>query len=358
MGARNRRIVIAAAVAVAIVLAGLGAWRWWQHSHRTALEDAMSAMPADAQRVSFTDWAAVRAALGVPSSAAPAAADVATLTDGGYDRDLTAVSSIDSAIGALQDHFGFSPTTMDWEAYSQSEQGAAMVARMPGDFDLDTVREHLRQAGFTEPSAEDGVWIGGVDLVAALDPSISPELQYVSLLDDRHLIVTSDTEDYAARAADAAAGRGASLGDSARARDLAAKTGEPAAAVLWPGDFVCADLAMSQADEATQGEAESAIAAAGTVTPLSAMALALGPDRELSAIELFEDGDQAKANLSARATLAVGEAYGLGGSFSDDLELIESRTEGAAVVLRWRPREKAGFVISPLQTGPVVFATC
>jgi hypothetical protein len=115
---------------------------------------------------------------------------------------------------------------------------------------------------------------------------------------------------------------------------------------------------MSQADEDSQDEADALVAKAGGVSPISGLAMAMAPDRTLTVAELFESSGQARGDLRPRAKLAVGEAPGRGGSFSDDMELVSSRTDGAAVLLDLRPRQKSGFVLSALDNGPVLFATC
>jgi hypothetical protein len=247
---------------------------------------------------------------------------------------------------------------VEWEAYAQSDDGATMVVRLPDDLDPDRVTDHLDDLGFTKPSRPNGVWKGGVDLVAAIDPTITPELQYVAVLADQHLVVTSDTEGYAKDAVAAAEGDEESLGDDGPTRDLVGKLAEPAAAMVWTGDFACEDLAMSQADEDSQGEAEALVAQAGGVSPLSGLVMAMAPDRTLTVAELFESSGQARDDLRPRAKLAVGEAPGRGGSFSDDLKLVSSRTDGAAVLLGLRPTRPSGFVLSALDNGPVLFATC
>ena len=66
----------------------------------------------------------------------------------------------------------------------------------------------------------------------------------------------------------------------------------------------------------------------------------------------------ADKNLRPRAKLAVGEAIGRGGSFSEDFKLTSSKAVGSNVVLDLRPREKTGYVLSALYDGPVLFATC
>ena len=347
------------AVAVALVLVGLVAARKvWQESRRSDLSRALDAVPRATMRLAFTDWAAVRKAVGVPDRADPSAASIEELTRDAYDLDLSAVSSIDEATAALQENFGFSPATVEWEAFAQSTDGATMVVRLSDDIDPDDVVDHLDDLGFTRPSKDDGVWKGGIDLVAGIDPTITPELQYVAVLAEQRLVVTSDTEGYAKAAAAAAAGDADSLADDAPTGELAEKLTDPAAAMIWSRDFACEDLAMSQADEDGQDQADALVAEAGGVSPLSGLAMAMAPDRTLTVAELFESSRQARDDLRARATLAVGEAPGRGGSFSDDLRLTSSRTEGSAVLLELRPKEKSGFVLSALDNGPVLFATC
>lgn len=355
----SRRTVVLLAMALVLVVAGgLVVRRTWQDAHRTGLEEAIAAVPKATMRLAFTDWAAVRDRLEVPDQDRPSAATIDALTGKGYDSDLTAASSIDDSTAALQKNFGFSPATADWEAYAQSRQGATMVVRMPDSFDMEHVTGHLEDLGFTEPSKPDGVWQGGVDLVSAIDPTITPELQYVAVLADQHLVVTSDEESYAETAAEVARGDRASLADLASTRDLVGKLDEPAAAMVWTRDFACDDLAMSQADDDAQAQASDLVDKAGGVTPLSGLVMAMKPDRTLVVGELFEDSRQAKDNLEARAKLAVGDAPGRGGSFSDDLRLVSSRTRGSAVLLELRPKAKSGFVLSALDNGPVLFATC
>jgi hypothetical protein len=355
----TRRKIVAIATVVAVVLLGVVIGRKvWLDAHRTGLSEALEVVPRSTMRLAFTDWAAVRREVDVPDQDNPSASTIEKLSSKAYDTDLSAASSIDESTAALQKHFGFSGATAEWEAYAQSREGATMVVRMPDGFDLDRVADHLDDLGFTKPSKSTGVWEGGVDLVAAIDPSITPELQYVAVLADKHLVVTSDQESYAKTAAAAALGDSDSLADVDSTRELIAKFEEPAAAMVWSRDFACDDLAMSQADADSQALADDLVSDAGEVTPLTGLVMALGSDRTLTVGEAFEDAGQANVNLRARAQLAVGDAPGRGGSFSDDLKLVSSRTDGAAVMLELKPKERTGFVLSALDSGPVLFATC
>ena len=355
---RRRRVVLAVAVVLACLLVAVVVRTVWRDTHRTHLSQALDVVPRSTLRMAFTDWAAVRRQLHVPDQSRPSAATVEKLASKGYDTDLSAASSIDQSAVALQQHFGFSPATAEWEAYAQSRAGATMVLRMPDAFDMKQVADHLDELGFTRPSKDTGVWEGGADLVAGIDPTITPELQYVVVLADQHLVVTSDTRSYAGIAAATAQGHRDSLADEPSTSDLVDKLGEPAAAMVWSRDFACTDLAMSQADQDAQDQADALVQQAGGVSPLSGLAMTLGTDRSLTVAEQFESSSQAKENLRARARLAVGEAPGRGGSFSDDLRLTSSRTDGSAVLLRLVPKQRTGFVLSALDNGPVLFATC
>ena len=86
--------------------------------------------------------------------------------------------------------------------------------------------------------------------------------------------------------------------------------------------------------------------------------MAMLANRTLRVVARFENGDEARKNLRPRARLAVGEAVGRGGAFSDDFRLTRSRTDGSTVVLDLAPREKSGYVLSALYDGPLIFATC
>ncbi len=355
MGRRRRNIVLSALV-VLLLLAGVGVVRAWQSAHRAPLDDALHRVPRETLRLSFTDWAAVRRQLDVAGKPTPAA--IERLIDRSYEKGLSASSSIEDAAVALQKHYGFSPATVTWEAYAQSREGAALVLRLPEDESLDAIADQLDDSGFSRPSSETGLWRGGPDLIGALDASITPELQYVVLLPDEHLVVTSDSPDYARRTAEVARGDRASLADLGSASRLAEAAGRPAAATLWSRDFACEDLSDADESADTRTRWDQLVEEAGKITPVDGVLMALSPDRRLRVGLAFEDDEQARDNLEARARLAVGEAPGRSGSFADDVRLVDSRTDGPLVVLSFEPVAKTGYVLSVLDSGPVVFAAC
>ncbi len=330
----------------------------WKRTQRTQLQEALAVVPASSLRVAFTDWAAVRRQLRLTLGDTPDAEAVAKLMTESYDTDFSAVSSIDESAAALQAIFGFSPATAQWEAFAQGRKGATMVLKVAEGSDFGVLADNLRTAGFTKPKEDDGVWEGGVDVVARLDPTITPELQYVALLADQGLVVTSDLPEFAATSARVAAGDGASFSSVDGVEDLAGHLDDPVNAMLWGQDFACTDLAMSSADDDAQTEADTRIAQVGGVTPLAGLAMAMSPDRSLRVVEHFEDSERARKNLRPRAELAVGEAIGRGGSFADDFTLTSSKAIDRDVVLDLSPRTPDGFVLSALYDGPLLFATC
>ena len=346
------RIVLAALVTLVLVV--LAAVYLVRRLDRSPLQQALDAVPSASLRVAFTDWKQVRERLGPGDLSTDHA--IEDFISRGFDADLTAASSIEDAAVALHDKYGFSPTNAEWEAYAQSRAGAVMVLQLPGDADMDEITSNLDRLGYQAPASATGVWDGGADLVSAIDPTITPELQYVVVDADDHLVVTSDTRAYAASSAKVVTGDADGLGS--KVEGVADPVEDPVAAYVWAGDFACEDLSMTSADEGDQSRADRLVAAAGGADPLSGLLIAMQADRTLDVVMEFADDRQAAANLRSRARLFVGPAVARAGSYADDLRLVRSRTEGSTVVLTAKPKQKTGFVLSEVSSGPVLFATC
>jgi hypothetical protein len=354
---RRLTIAIAAGVVVALLaVAAVVAVRWWQDRDRTDLERATAYAPSDAQRLSYTDWAGVRDALGVHLDGESSAGDVQSFLDDGFDRDLTSASALVQSARVLQAHFGFSPATVQWELFSQSDQGAVVILRMPDGTDFDAIAGDLADAGFTRPATgeTDGeVWLGGSALLPTIGADLTPELQYVALDAAEHLVLTSDNEGYLEQAV-------GSLGEGelpAGMRDAIAASGEPLSASVYDGPYTCSALAMAHADRSDQQEADQLIHQAGEVNPIDGFAMSAQPGGEVRVAMAFENGDQARANADSRAKLASGPAPGQGGDFSDRFSVGSATADGNVVTLDLKPT-KGSYVLSDLSSGPVLFATC
>jgi hypothetical protein len=332
---------VAAGVAVVLVAAGIVGVVWWRHVHRGALVGALALVPHDVQRYSWTDWAGVRRTLHVSDDETPSEAGVERLLAEGYDADLTSASAMVTSATVLQSRLGFSPATAEWELFAQSTSGAVVIVQPASTVGLERA---LERAGYTE--GEGGVW-DGTDAAARL--GITPEFGNIAVHDGR--VYGSDSAEYLG---EVLAGGFSPAGPIAQVVDA---VGDPVSAVVYSGDYTCGHLAMSQADDVDQAQAADMLRQAGGVDPVTAFAMAAGPDRQITVAFGFESHDQAVHDADARAALASGAAPGQGGTFGDRFRLGKVEADGPVVTMRLHP-VKGASVLSDLTTGPVLFASC
>jgi len=338
-----KRVLLALVAVVGLALlaaAVIVAVRWWQDRDETRFEQATSYAPPDAERLSWTDWAAVRKQVGSDLDAA-------------HDADLSSASALVESAPVLDSKFGFSPANADWELFSQSGDGAVVIVKLPDGDAVDAVADHLDDVGFTRPDSDTGVWAGGDTLLPEIGDNLTPELQYVALDADEGLVLTSDRAEYLQQVVDG-------LGDGELPepmRSVVDGSGEPLTAAVYDGDRVCSALAMSQADADDQATADWLVHEAGTVDPMTAFAMSVQPGGDVRAVLAFADDDQARTNADSRATLATGPAPGQGGTFAERFSVASATAEGELVTLDLVPRE-GSYVFSDLSSGPVLFATC
>jgi hypothetical protein len=351
-----RRVTIAVVTLVGLALlaaAVIVGVRWWRHRDTTAFEQATSYAPADAERLSWTDWAAVREKTGADLDADSSADAVQSFLDDAFDQDLTSTSALVQSAPVLQSHLGFSPANVEWELFSQSTEGAVVIVKLPDGADVDAVGDDLEKAGFSRPEHDDGVWTGGDTVLPTIGEDLTPELQYVALDADDGLVLTSDRAGYLRHVVD-------DLGDdeiSAPLRSVVRASGEPLSAAAYDGDRACTALAMSQADADDQASADRLVREAGTVDPVQALAMSVQPGGDVRVVMAFADDEQARTNAASRARLAAGPAPGQGGDFSDRFSVTSATSEGDLVTLDLDP-VSGTYVLSDLSSGPVLFATC
>jgi hypothetical protein len=342
---------------VLVVAATVVGTRWWRSAHRSLLEQATAYAPADAQRLSWTDWAAVRARLGVSLDASSSSSQVQRFLDRGFDRDLTANSAMVDSAADLQERYGFSPASIDWELFSQSESGATVIAHLPSSLPVSDVAAQLERTGFTRPA--DGAtsgepWVGGAEALARVGATVSPELQFVALDASRDLVVTSDSESYLSTVmAGLASGPDLPTGLS----DVISASGTPLSAAIYSGDYTCSALAMSRAAADDRAEGEALVRKAGEVSPLTGFAMSAQPSGHIRVEMAFETSDQARTNADTRSKLAAGPAPGQGGTFPDRFSIASTTASGRLVTLDLVP-QPGTYVLSDLTSGPVLFATC
>ncbi len=341
--------VIALLIVATAVVVGI---RWWQDTHRTDFELAWSMAPQDGEQISWTDWSRVREELDLDLGDDPGSEDVAELMDRGFEADLTQTTALGDSAEEIQDAFGFSPATIDWELFSQSARGAIVMVHLPESVELDAIAAALADAGYAEPDEDTGVWAGGNDVLASLG-GITPELAHVVIDADRRLIMASDDPGYLQEAAEDSRSEGGPSGLD----DVVSASGEPLAASIYTGDHACAKLAMSQADPIDQEQAAQLVRQAGEVNPLTGFAIGVPASGEVRVVMSFESDEQARTNADTRAKLAVGPAPGKGGDFADLFALGPVSADGNVVAMELEPARNA-YAFSALKDGPVLFATC
>jgi len=342
-------MVVAVVAVAALVAAGV---TWWLARPGTDLERAVSWAPEASERLTWTDWSGIRSELGVDLDAGSSVGGVQAFLDQGYERDLTSTSALLSSAAVMQQEYGVSPATLDWELLSQSEEGAVVLMGLAEGTDVDALADGFEELGYQRPSSETGVWEGGPELLARIGGAdLTPELQYLALDADRNLLLASDRagflEDTLAEDGDGPPG----------VADVVEASGAPLSAAVYTGDNACSALAMGTADAGDQAAAERLVQEAGEVNPVTGFALSAQPDGSIRAVLSFETEEQARANADSRSVLARGPAPGQGGDFPDRFTVEEVSAEGTVVTLDLDPVEGA-YVMSDLSSGPVLFATC
>ena len=348
-------VVLAGAVAV-------GAWFGWRAVQPTSYQQAMASLPEPTLRATYTDWAGVRAlAGGAQLGAEPSSRDVASFLSRAYDLDLTSGSAVVDSTYAMARRYGFSPLNADWEAFGQSREGHVVVLGLGDSVDMGDVADNLRRLGYDAPMDEagaGGVWSGSADLVAAIDPSLTPVMQYVVVLPEHGTVLLSENKAYAAESASVVVGSAPGLDEVEGTSSLVSAAGSPVSAVLLAADFACEDLSMGAADPEAQAVADRLIADAGGVSPLAGFVAALQEDRSLMVRMHFESESQAAEDLGPRVALARGEAPGQGGTFPERFRVVEATAEGNEIVMELEPTAEDWPLLSDLTRGPLLFASC
>ena len=348
----GKRLAVGTAVVVVLALV-VAAALWWRARPESDLARATALAPADAERLTWTDWAGVRGEVGSDVDAESSASDVSAFLDEAYAEDLTATSALGESAVVMHERYGFSPASLEWELFSQSSRGAVLLMRLPDEVDPDGLRETFEGLGYQPPDEDDGVWAGGSELLPRIAPDLTPELQFLAVSDDEDLVLASDTADYLRDVV-----RGLGEGVPADLRPVLDVAGEaPLTAVAYDGTYTCTELAMSQADAADQEAADDLLAQAGEINPLTAFLMAEQPGGRIRLAMGFESEQQARTNADSRAALLAGPAPGQGGDFTDRFELGDVVANGTVVRTDLTPGD-GEYVVSDLTAGPVLFASC
>jgi len=350
-----RRHLIAIGVALLLIAAGVVAWvitTGDDDDKSGRLASAVALAPKDSARLGWVDWAGVRKKLDADLSAASPTKDVERFLNDGFEADLTSPSALISSASVLQTDFGFSPATVDWELFAQSDEGAILMVGLGKSADIDRIEDLLVEVGYQKPSLDDDVWIGGPDLLAGIG-GLSQELAFITIDRDHRVLATSDESSTLETWRDEQ--RGTDLEDGIA--DVTAAEEGSLSASIYGADYACVALSMTQADDADRTRATELISQAGDINPYGAYAIAGLRGGDVRVAMGFESEEQARINADTRSRLASGPAPGQGGAFPDLFKLGKVTADGKVVIMPLDPLPST-YVMSDMATGPILFATC
>lgn len=347
----KRRWAVAGLVVLLVAVAGVVTWRVTREDP-SRFAAAVALAPASTQRFSWTDWAAVREELDVDLSATSTPDAVDDFLLAAFDRDLSATTALEASAPTLHTDFGFSPANIEWELFAQGKDGAVVIVGLPESFDYADLRARLEVIGFEEPEEADGVWRGGVDVLELLDGPVTPELSTIQIDEEAGLLFGSgDARFLEEREDDERGDRDDGV------TDVVDAAGRALSASAYVGDYACSELSMGGADPADRTRASELIAAAGEVHPVTGFVIAARASGDVRVAMAFETADQARTNADSRAQLASGPAPGQGGTFPERFTLGKVVASGEVLTLDLEPTAD-NFLLSDLNQGPVLFATC
>jgi len=350
--------VLAVAVAAGIALGRT------QDEPRPLLAQALDTVPEATLTANFTDWDQVREVLDMPDVAEGTAADREAFVAAAYDQDLSDASSLAGSADGMVAHYGWSVLDAEWEMFAQARTGAVSVVALGPEVDVGEVTSALERLGYTAPSegAEDGgVWHGGGDVVAAIEPAVTEGLSEVAVLADRRLVVASDEEAYAAATVDVITSGQGSLGELGDVGVTAVPLYGDAVAVLHRGARTCGITSFASTDAGDRDDAAQRAEEAGGLLPQQALGFGLrqqGDRLVLDVVMLFASQAEAVEQMEVRRRLATGEAVGQGGTYDERFTLTESSVDGAAVLMELRPVAEGMSLMSDLTSGPLLFTWC
>jgi hypothetical protein len=338
-------------VVIAVVLAA----GWWaaalRPDTRPPLAAALDVLPARTTVVGFTDWARVRAALGLGT--VDTAAERDALTNESAARDLTSRSVVGRHVEQLHGALGWSPADLEWEVFGQDPKGAAAVVRLDRSVSFDDVRAGLDRAGYR---ADGELW------TAPERTKLPSIMGRVALVPRQRLIVMSERSRQLPLVLDAIHGRARSLAANHDAAATAEALAGSDSVLLQGGRLGCGTSAVPD-DADLQRQARAAIERAGGLAQyrFSGRGLVDHGGAGFSAQEVrfamtFGSAATASEQARVRAGLAVGPFVGRVGQVEESLRLRSSASDDQTIRMAFaHDPDTAAFMTG---TGPVLFATC
>ncbi|HEU0288122.1 MAG TPA: hypothetical protein VFR22_13825 [Nocardioidaceae bacterium] len=332
---------------------------------RSPLTLALGTLPDVTLTANFTDWRLVRSAVDATDVSSNDREAIRQLVlDAAYDDDLSAVSGLVGSAPAMADPYGWSVLDLDWEIYGQARQGAVIVAELGENIAPDDVTAGLARLGYAEPDSDadsGGAWRGGPDLVARIDPTLTPLLEHVAVLADPGLIVLSDTPSYVERTVDTITSESGGMGGLADVAATAAPLDGAITAIVHRPPRACAVTSFDTASSSDRALAAARISDVGGLRSHQGLGFAVQPsDRGLELVVAmhFDTAAIAEEQRAVRTGLASGPAIGQGGTYDERFSVVDSEVRNSDLILVLLPVEAHMSLVSDLANSPLLFAGC
>jgi hypothetical protein len=312
-------------------------------------------LPADAKVVGFTDWAKIRRHMGLGSASTAAAR--ASLNTDASSRDLSTRSVIGGAVEDMHVSYGWSAADVDWEAYGQAQDGAAMVARLDDSVSLDDVKSRLRELGY---SRDGRVWTASGATLDAVGSELGSTLGSVAIVPDQRLVVAADRSTYVSSVLDVIQRDQPSLLSVRPAAGVASALAGADAALLQSDRFVCEPTGLQDQDATVQSQGRAAVERAGGLETPTYSGRAIFDDSRTTQTVIFAmtfgSPQVASEQLRVRTALSSGPFIGRSGRIEDSLDLVHKQVDESTVALLFDHDPETTVYMTG--DGPLLFAGC
>ncbi len=351
---RVKIALVCAVLAVIAISTGWAASRT-QPDARTSLVSAAEVFAPDMRLTYFTDWAKARSVLGDRSLETVGQRE--TFLDRAHERDLSYRSILDKSAPQLSELFGWSPSTISWEAFGQSSQGSLLAIGM-GGVDTGRFESRLADRGFDN---EDGIWRSAGDNYARQAPGLTDQLSNIAVVDADNLLIASNDIAYLREAVARHQNHGRSLADIRPVRGvLAALRGSVAALIVRSGD-ACALNSLADAGDAAKAQAHQLVKPLGTLESYERFGQGLLPTTSGQLVRYaleFDSAAQAGRQTDIRRQLTSGPIVGRVARFGDFMTFSSAGVRGNTGILDFAVDTPTDSALTQIGSGPFLPSAC
>jgi hypothetical protein len=346
------------------------------------LSQALALAPATAQRVLFTNWAEIKASVGVPTlnSQSPVSDRVAFYK--GMDLQWTTFAlGSGGFIHTGPANWSMDATDLLWEATvampplpgMQTPSNQVHIFRFPDDFDIARVTRHFEEYGFQHSNYQDTqVYTYTGNETPPWLELVTPNIFNTAVLPDQQLIILAPHQTHLEAVLDVIHQHAPSLLADASIQATLEHLGSITTALVQPGDAACVNLhvdavlsRMKHSSSKARKQFEDAFRTqVSTLHPYSAFGYGY-QSRDGTPIGIiilqFLQSEMAQQDYELRSTLARdGRSAASSKPYRETMFALEANSvEGATVRLELRPlNNRPGRFLQMITWHDFIFAVC